>query len=135
MARPRSRPPATATPRQATHQSAEPAMEEPSPPTQEQLHSSGELLRLALDQIDVPRMRLRRDLGAVDDLAYSLGSVGILQPIQVFRTGKRYRLIAGERRLQAARLLGWPAIDALVRAPRGDELLLELVENAQRKFL
>ena len=94
-----------------------------------------ELRRIRLDLIDVPRQRIRRDLGAVNDLAYSLGTVGILQPIQVLSVGKRYRLIAGERRLTAAGILGWQEIDALVREPRGDELLLELVENAQRKFL
>jgi ParB/RepB/Spo0J family partition protein len=97
--------------------------------------ASGELRRLRLDLIDVPRQRIRRDMGAVNDLAYSLGTVGILQPIQVFAVGERYRLIAGERRLRAAGVLGWKEIDGLVREPRGDELLLELVENAQRKFL
>ena len=97
--------------------------------------ASGELRRLRLDLIDVPRLRIRRELGAVNELAYSLGTVGILQPIQVFQVGERYRLIAGERRLRAAGLLGWDEIDGLVREPRGDELLLELVENAQRKFL
>jgi len=99
------------------------------------LQASGELRRLALDQIDVPRLRIRRELGAVEDLAFSLGAVGILQPVQVFHTGDRYRLIAGERRLRAASMLGWTEIDALVREPGGDDLLLELVENAQRKFL
>jgi ParB family chromosome partitioning protein len=94
-----------------------------------------ELHRISLDQIEVPRTRIRRDLGAIGDLAYSLATVGLLQPIQVVKLRARYRLIAGERRLQAARLLGWTEIDALVRQATSDDLLLELAENAQRKFL
>ncbi len=93
------------------------------------------LRRIPLDRIDVPQLRIRRELGAIGELAYSLGSVGILQPIQVLKVGSRYRLVAGERRLEAARMLGWSEIEALVREPRGNDLLLELVENAQRKFL
>jgi len=137
MPRTRSRRPASpetvADPEQANAEHGGPAATRG--PNAQAPQASGELRRLRLDLIDVPRERLRRDLGAVNDLAFSLGTVGILQPIQVFQVGGRYRLIAGERRLRAAGILGWQEIDGLVREPRGDELLLELVENAQRKFL
>jgi ParB/RepB/Spo0J family partition protein len=95
----------------------------------------GELRRLDIDAIDIPQRRIRRDLGHVEDLAVSLGSVGQIHPIQVYASHGRYRLVAGERRLNAARLLGWTSIDAIVREPSEDDLLVELVENAQRKYL
>ncbi len=94
-----------------------------------------ELVHLSLDQIDVPRARIRRDLGPIEDLALSLDSFGLLHPVHVYASHGRYRLIAGERRLQAARKLGWTSIDAMVRDPDENDLLLELVENTQRKWL
>lgn len=93
------------------------------------------LQRIPLALIDVPPARIRRELGGVEDLAYSVGSFGLLHPVQVYRVRTRYRLIAGERRLQAARMLGWTEIDAMVREPSDNHLLLELVENTQRKWL
>jgi ParB/RepB/Spo0J family partition protein len=95
----------------------------------------GELRRLSLEVIDIPNRRIRRELGQVEDLALSLASVGQIHPVQVYERHGRYRLVAGERRLQAARRLGWPSIDAVVREPTEDDLMVELVENAQRKWL
>src|SRR5262252_5890006 len=94
-----------------------------------------ELRRLPLDQIDVPRARIRRDLGTIEDLAVSLDSFGLLHPVHVYASHGRYRLVAGERRLEAAKKLGWTSIDAMVRDPGENDLLLELVENTQRKWL
>src|SRR6266536_821044 len=94
-----------------------------------------ELVHLALDQIDVPRARIRRDLGPIEDLALSLDSFGLLHPVHVYASHGRYRLVAGERRLEAARKLGWDSIDAMVREPDENDLMLELVENTQRKWL
>ncbi len=93
------------------------------------------LVHLSIDQIDVPRARIRRDLGPIEDLALSLGSFGLLHPVHVYASHRRYRLIAGERRLEAAKKLGWSSIDAMVREPNENDLLLELVENTQRKWL
>ncbi len=94
-----------------------------------------ELRHLPLDHIDVPRGRIRRDLGHIEDLAVSLDSFGLLHPVHVYKSRGRYRLVAGERRLEAARKLGWSSIDAMVREPDENDLLLELVENTQRKWL
>lgn len=94
-----------------------------------------EHVRLPLDQIDVPHARIRRDLGPIEDLALSLDSFGLLHPVHVYESHGRYRLIAGERRLEAARTLGWTMIDAMVRPPGENDLMLELVENTQRKWL
>lgn len=98
---------------------------------------SGELQRLPLSEIEVPRLRLRTSLEDVPELAESLATVGLLNPIIVTANDGRYRLVAGERRLSAARLLGAEAIDAIVRAlkPGEDPYEAELIENAQRRQL
>jgi len=95
----------------------------------------GELSLVPIELIDVPPMRVRQHLEGIDELAFSMASVGLLHPIQVYRARERYRLVAGERRLSAARLLGWAEIHAFVRARSDDDLLLELVENTQRRWL
>src|SRR5918912_3561855 len=111
----------------------------PAPPARSQPAAppipAAELRRIPIAQIDVPPVRIRRELGPVEDLAYSVGSGGLLHPVQVYRVRNRYRLIAGERRLQAARQLGWTEIEAMVREPSENHLVLELIENTQRKWL
>ena len=84
-----------------------------------------------------PRRRFDRE--ALQRLAHSLESQGVIQPILVRHhphRHDRYELIAGERRLRAMRLLGWQVAPALVREIP-DRHLLEsaLVENIQREQL
>jgi ParB family chromosome partitioning protein len=76
------------------------------------------------------------------ELAESVRQVGMLQPIVVRsrqhadRDGARFELVAGERRLRAARLVGLEAVPALVRETGDDELLTEaLTENIHRTDL
>lgn len=71
------------------------------------------------------------------ELADSLKRHGFLQPVVVRSTGSGYELIAGERRLRAAKLAGFDRIPALVRENLSDDQLLELalVENVQREDL
>ena len=71
------------------------------------------------------------------ELAESIREHGVLQPLVVsLEEEGGYRLIAGERRLQAARLADLPAVPVVVREVDGSELLeLALVENIQRADL
>jgi len=71
------------------------------------------------------------------ELAASIGLHGVLQPIVVRTTADgSYELIAGERRLRAARLAGLTHIPAVVReSADGEQLELALVENLQRQDL
>ncbi len=71
------------------------------------------------------------------ELADSIREHGIIQPLVVSRDGAGgYRLIAGERRLQAARLAGLPAVPVVVREAADSQLLeLALIENIQRADL
>ena len=74
-----------------------------------------------------------RDL---DDLIASIKRHGILQPLVVTKTPDGYELIAGERRLRAARMAGRSDVPVVVRsAEEQDKLELALVENIQRADL
>ena len=80
--------------------------------------------------------RLRMDDAALDALAQSIREHGVIQPILVTETLDGYQLVAGERRVRAARLAGLDHIPAIVRqlADR-EQLELALVENLQREDL
>ena len=93
-----------------------------------------EARRVDVESIDIPRLRIRRDLGAIDELAFSLSNFGLLHPVHVYESQSRYRLIAGQRRLEAARKLGWSTIDAMVRTPDENDLLLDFPEWHQEKL-
>jgi len=81
-----------------------------------------------------PRTRFREE--ALDELARSIQSSGIIQPLVVRPMGKRFQLIAGERRWRASQRAGLKSVSAIVRQVP-DELALEmtLVENIQREDL
>lgn len=80
----------------------------------------------------------RRDIEAapLQELAGSIESVGLIQPVIVRRVGEGYELIAGERRWRAAQLAGFTVIPAIVREASDIESLeLALVENVVRENL
>src|SRR6267378_2369046 len=95
-------------------------------------------LQVDIDLIDPspyqPRTRFREE--ALDELARSIQSSGIIQPIVMRQIGNRFQLIAGERRWRAAQRAGLKRVPAIVRQVT-DELALEmtLVENIQREDL
>lgn len=73
---------------------------------------------------------------ALLELADSIRSYGILQPLTVRRTEDGYELVAGERRLRAAGLAGLREVPCLVaRVDEEDSALLALIENLQRRDL
>jgi ParB family chromosome partitioning protein len=80
--------------------------------------------------------RLRMDDEALVGLAESIHQHGVIQPILVTETIDGYTLVAGERRVRAARMAGLERIPAIVRqlADR-QQLELALVENLQREDL
>lgn len=83
---------------------------------------------------DQPRHHF--DEATLGELSASLKEVGVLQPIVVTVIDGGYQLIAGERRLRAAREAGMTEIPALVRESAGTSTLVEaLVENVQRQDL
>jgi ParB family chromosome partitioning protein len=99
---------------------------------------TGGPLQVDVDLIDPspfqPRTRFREE--ALDELARSIKSSGIIQPLVVRSMGNRFQLIAGERRWRAAQRAGLTKISVFLRDVP-DELALELtlVENIQREDL
>jgi len=73
---------------------------------------------------------------SLEELAASITEHGVLQPIVVERVGRRYRIIAGERRFRAAQRAGLNSVPVLVRQTTNtDRLTVALVENLQREDL
>ena len=76
------------------------------------------------------------DDGALAELTASLGEHGLLQPIVVRARGDRYQLIAGQRRLAAARRLGWAKLPVRVLDVDDRQMSeIAIVENLQRRDL
>lgn len=99
----------------------------------------GVLRQVAVDRIEPNERQPRRRFtdGELDALAGSIAEVGVLQPLLVRRIDDgRYELIAGERRLRAAKLAGLTTVPAVVRRV-DDQTSLEqaIVENLHRADL
>ena len=76
------------------------------------------------------------DEAALRELADSIRAYGILQPLTVRDKGGFYELVAGERRLRAARIAGLREVPCLVaEVGEEDAALLALIENLQRRDL
>lgn len=88
-------------------------------------------MQILISDIKIKK-RVRKDLGDIEMLKESLSHYGLMNPITV---NSQYELVAGHRRLEAAKSLGWSTIEAIVVDTK-DKLLqleLELEENIQRK--
>ncbi|MDY4211951.1 MAG: ParB N-terminal domain-containing protein [Treponema sp.] len=84
-----------------------------------------------ISEIKIKR-RVRKDLGDLEPLKDSLRRYGLLNPVTI---DSQYNLIAGERRLAAAKAIGWTSINAVIinNVSPLTKLELELEENNQRK--
>ena len=81
------------------------------------------------------KKRVRKDLGELDALKQSLRTYGLLNPITL---NSKYELIAGERRLEAAKAIGWENINAIVLGRDLDDvsqLEMELEETTSARNL
>ncbi len=80
--------------------------------------------------------RTRFDSAALEELAQSMRAGGVVQPVVVRPMGSQYELVAGERRLRAARIAGLAHIPSVVRVLSDEQALeLSLIENIQREEL
>ncbi len=81
-----------------------------------------------------PRMEFSPE--ELQELSQSISQMGVLQPLSIRRTDRGWELIAGERRLRAAKMAGLDRVPCLpVEADDDASALLALVENLQRKDL
>ena len=92
-----------------------------------------EIREIPINRIRI-RKRVRKDLGNLTPLMQSLKKYGQLNPLILNR---KYELIAGHRRLECAKKLGWKSLKAVVTTggTKQEMLELELEENVQRKDL
>ena len=93
---------------------------------------------LPINQIRPNPQQPRRhfDVEALEELAESIRTYGILQPLTVRKVAAGYELVAGERRLRASRIAQLREVPCLVaQVDEKDSALLALIENLQRRDL
>ncbi len=99
----------------------------------------GNIIDLEISKIQVnpyqPRTNFNEE--AIEELADSIKTLGIIQPITVRKLGRnQYQIISGERRFRAVKSLGLESIPTFVRIANDQETLeMALVENIQRRDL
>ena len=97
-----------------------------------------EFAEIKIDLIDANPWQPRSafETASLNELAESIQQQGLIQPITVRKTGNRYQLIAGERRLRACKIAGMDTITAYVRTASDMQMLeMGLMENIQREDL
>lgn len=96
------------------------------------------VVELELDLIEPNRRQPRKyfDETALEELAVSLKTYGMIQPIVVKKSGEYYEIIAGERRWRAAKIAGMEKVPVVVKKwEEGEAFEAALVENLQREDL
>ena len=102
------------------------------------IYDSGLVLFLPVDSITPNPNQPRKIFSQpeLDELASSIQALGVLQPLTVRRREGRWELVAGERRLRAAKLAGLETVPCLsICTDSQSSSLLALVENLQRRDL
>jgi ParB family chromosome partitioning protein len=97
-------------------------------------------VEIQLERLEIARTNVRqRDITAdLDELAHSIETFGLQQPIVVQPKGDKFEILIGQRRYLAAKQLGWATIPARVERQRRDEFeakVLSFSENVQRREL
>lgn len=98
----------------------------------------GSIMEVSLADIyaNTTQPRTFFDEKALQDLAQSIKSLGIIQPITLRKDGEKFEIISGERRFRASKIAGLKSVPAYIRLVNDQELLeMALVENIQREDL
>ena len=104
----------------------------------EETPGGGDLKRIAVDLVDPNPFQPRRvfDEAALEALASSIRSQGVLEPLRLRPAGSRYEGVFGERRLRASRMAGLSEVPAVVEETDDASMrVLALIENLQREDL
>src|SRR5687767_15398895 len=89
-----------------------------------------------IDEIDPNPNQPRQVMGDLSELMASIAEKGIIEPIIVRQRGRRFQIVAGERRYQAAVQVGIREIPIVIREVDDNEIIeIALIENIQRKDL
>jgi ParB family transcriptional regulator, chromosome partitioning protein len=106
--------------------------------TDSPLADSDEIREIEIDLVRPGHQQPRTsfDQAKLEELAQSIRTSGIIQPLLVRPRGGLFELVAGERRWRAAQLAGLPRVPVIIREIPDDKLLeLALIENIQRQEL
>ena len=107
-------------------------------PTAEEDKKESALCDLKLEDIvpDKGQPRRKFDEAQLASLAESIKENGVVEPIVVVKEGKKYQIVAGERRWRASKIAGKETIPAIVRTLDAQKRLeMSLIENVQREDL
>ena len=109
------------------------------PVDSEERGSDNDILYVDVNSISENPFQPRQDFDdqEIKNLAESIKSQGLLQPIILRKNGGRYEIISGERRFRALKHLGNDKVPSIIKAKISDNEMLEmaLVENIQREDL
>jgi len=108
------------------------------PMSRDEAENAGLLREVPVDRLRPNPYQPRREFDetALAELASSISSSGLLQPIVVREHDDGYQIIAGERRWRAVQRLGWSTVSTILRAADDQTLLtMALIENLQRDDL
>lgn len=104
-------------------------------PDEEQVGTVKEVDIFLVDN-DKDQPRKQFDQEKLEELAQSIKTHGIMQPVLVVQDGERYTIVAGERRFRAAKIAGLKKLPVVVRDYSKREIMeLSLIENIQREDL
>ena len=100
---------------------------------------AGAVAELNIDHIEANPFQPRTDFdeAALQELAESIKTQGVIQPVTVRKMGRdKYQLISGERRLRASKLAGLKTIPVFIRVANDEQMLeMALIENTHREGL
>ncbi len=100
--------------------------------------SKTSVLEIDIEKISANHLQPRKQFKDIklEELRDSIKKHGIIQPLVATKNGKKYELIAGERRLRASKLAGLKKVPVIIReASEQQKLELALIENIQREQL
>jgi len=108
-------------------------------PSANALQAVGAVSSIPIDKVEVNPFQPRNEFDAdkLEELTGSIRVHGVIQPISVRKIGGgKYQLIAGERRIRAAKMAGLTEVPAYIRTANDQEMLeIALIENIQRENL
>ena len=105
---------------------------------EEAVHKEDQVQQIAVARMITNPFQPRKvfDEAAIEELAQSIHEHGIIQPIVVRKNGKKYEIVAGERRYRAAKLAGLTEVPVIVHDFNEQQMMeVAILENLQREDL